>query len=118
MNTTNLKPLLSCTLRGQARSKTAASTCVNSATRDSALSVNQHVLWNAGGNVDAAGADITLGGGMLSYFTELNRKPVPKGVFDFITHTVCPIVHAADDISVIVHSLIVRSAGSCSANQA
>lgn len=42
-----------------------------------------------------------VGGGMLSYFTELNRKPPPKGVFDFITHTVCPIVHAADDISVM-----------------
>ena len=44
---------------------------------------------------------VTLGGGMLSFFTELNRKPVPAGVFDFITHTVCPIVHAADDISVM-----------------
>jgi hypothetical protein len=44
---------------------------------------------------------VTLGGGMLSFFTELNRKPAPKGVFDFITHTVCPIVHAADDISVM-----------------
>ena len=32
---------------------------------------------------------------------ELNRKPVPKGVFDFITHTGCPIVHAPDDISVM-----------------
>jgi hypothetical protein len=42
-----------------------------------------------------------LGGGMLSYFTELNRKPAPKGVFDFITHTGCPIVHAPDDISVM-----------------
>jgi hypothetical protein len=42
-----------------------------------------------------------VGGGMLSYFTELNRKRPPKGVFDFITHTVCPIVHAADDISVM-----------------
>ncbi|WP_051390132.1 hypothetical protein [Bradyrhizobium sp. Ec3.3] len=45
--------------------------------------------------------DATLGGGMLSYFTELNRKPVPQGVFDFITHTGCPIVHAPDDISVM-----------------
>jgi len=45
--------------------------------------------------------DAKLGGGMLSYFTELNRKPVPKGVFDFITHTGCPIVHAADDISIM-----------------
>ena len=44
---------------------------------------------------------VTLGGGMLSYFTELNRKPAPKGVFDFITHTACPIVHAADDLSVM-----------------
>ena len=45
--------------------------------------------------------DVPLGGGMLSYFTELNRKPAPVGVFDFITHSVCPIVHAADDISVM-----------------
>ncbi len=44
---------------------------------------------------------VTLGGGMLSYFTELNRKPVPRGLFDFVTHSVCPIVHAADDISVM-----------------
>ncbi|MBI3674147.1 MAG: hypothetical protein HY245_12185 [Rhizobiales bacterium] len=44
---------------------------------------------------------ILIGGGMLSYFTELNRKPPPRGLFDFITHTGCPIVHAADDISVM-----------------
>ncbi len=44
---------------------------------------------------------IKVGGGTLSYFTELNRKPVPKGLFDFVTHTLCPIVHAADDISVM-----------------
>lgn len=44
---------------------------------------------------------IPIGGGVLSYFTELNRKPTPAGVFDFITHSVCPIVHAADDISVM-----------------
>jgi len=44
---------------------------------------------------------IRLGGGMLSYFTELNRKRPPRGVFDFITHSVCPMVHAADDISVM-----------------
>lgn len=42
-----------------------------------------------------------VGGGMLSFFTELNRKRPPKGVFDFLTHTVCPIVHAADDLSVL-----------------
>ncbi|HRX36711.1 MAG TPA: hypothetical protein P5337_09950 [Aestuariivirga sp.] len=51
--------------------------------------------------VRASFPDVTVGGGMLSYFTELNRKRPPKGVFDFITHTVCPIVHAADDISVM-----------------
>jgi len=45
--------------------------------------------------------DAVLGGGMLSYFTELNRKPAPLGLFDFITHTGCPIVHAADDISIM-----------------
>ncbi|MFN4141376.1 hypothetical protein [Aestuariivirga sp.] len=44
---------------------------------------------------------VPVGGGMLSYFTELNRKPVPPGLFDFVTHSVCPIVHAADDISVM-----------------
>lgn len=44
---------------------------------------------------------IRVGGGMLSYFTELNRKPVPAGLFDFVTHTTCPIVHAADDLSVM-----------------
>lgn len=42
-----------------------------------------------------------IGGGMLSNFTELNRKPVPKGTFDFVTHALCPIVHAADDLSVM-----------------
>jgi hypothetical protein len=44
---------------------------------------------------------VPLGGGMLSFFTELNRKRPPRGVFDFITHTVCPIVHSADDLSVM-----------------
>ncbi|WP_062011805.1 hypothetical protein [Aureimonas sp. AU4] len=42
-----------------------------------------------------------LGGGMLSYFTELNRKRVPTEDLDFVTHATCPIVHAADDLSVM-----------------
>lgn len=42
-----------------------------------------------------------LGGGMLSYFTELNRKRVPPEQLDFITHCTNPIVHAADDGSVM-----------------
>jgi D-apionolactonase len=44
---------------------------------------------------------VRLGGGMLSYFTELNRKrPKPDRV-DYVTHTTCSIVHAADDRSVM-----------------
>jgi D-apionolactonase len=49
----------------------------------------------------AAFLGVPLGGGMLSFFTELNRKHPPQGVFDFITHTACPIVHSADDLSVM-----------------
>jgi D-apionolactonase len=49
----------------------------------------------------AAFPQTPLGGGMLSYFTELNRRRPPKGLFDFVTHSLCPIVHAADDESVM-----------------
>lgn len=45
--------------------------------------------------------DLPLGGGMFSYFTELNRKRVPAERLDFITHTTSPLVHAADDRSVM-----------------
>jgi hypothetical protein len=41
------------------------------------------------------------GGGMFSFFTELNRKAPPEGVLDYVTHTTSPIVHAADDVSVM-----------------
>ena len=44
---------------------------------------------------------VKLGGGMLSTFTELNRKRPKATLFDFITHTTCSIVHAADDRSVM-----------------
>ncbi|MEF0941771.1 D-apionate lactonase [Rhizobium sp. BR 362] len=44
---------------------------------------------------------LRLGGGMLSYFTELNRKRVPSKPLDFITHCTNPIVHAADDLSIM-----------------
>ena len=44
---------------------------------------------------------VKLGGGMLSTFTELNRKRPKAALFDFITHTTCSIVHAADDRSVM-----------------
>jgi hypothetical protein len=49
----------------------------------------------------AAFPGIRLGGGMLSYFTELNRKRVPTGSIDYVSHATCPIVHAADDLSVM-----------------
>ncbi|MFB8344015.1 D-apionate lactonase [Brucella cytisi] len=49
----------------------------------------------------AAFPDVRLGGGMLSYFTELNRKRVPGDLIDFVTHCTNPIVHAADDLSVM-----------------
>ncbi len=41
-----------------------------------------------------------IGGGMFSYFTELNRKRPPAELLDFICHTGSPIVHAGDDVSV------------------
>jgi hypothetical protein len=44
---------------------------------------------------------LMLGGGMFSYFTELNRKRPPVGLLDFVTHCTCPIVHDADDRSVM-----------------
>ncbi len=44
---------------------------------------------------------LTLGGGMLSYFTELNRKRPPSDLLDFVSHCTCPIIHAADDRSVM-----------------
>ena len=42
-----------------------------------------------------------LGGGMLSYFTELNRRRPNAALFDFVSHTTTAIVHAADDRSVM-----------------
>ena len=42
---------------------------------------------------------IRLGGGMFSFFTELNRKRPPAELLDFVMNTTCPIVHAADDRS-------------------
>ena len=44
---------------------------------------------------------LRLTGGMLSYFTELNRKRPPLERVDEVTHATCPIVHAADDVSVM-----------------
>ena len=38
---------------------------------------------------------------MFSFFTELNRKRPPAEMLDFVMNTTCPIVHAADDRSVM-----------------
>jgi D-apionolactonase len=46
-------------------------------------------------------AGALIGGGMLSYFTELNRKRPPADHIDFVTHATCPIVHDCDDRSVM-----------------
>ena len=43
--------------------------------------------------------EASVGGGMFSYFTELNRKRPPPEALDFICHSGCPIVHAGDDVS-------------------
>lgn len=42
-----------------------------------------------------------VGGGMVTYFTELNRKRQTEAHIAFIGHATCPIVHAADDASVM-----------------
>lgn len=47
----------------------------------------------------AAFPGVPVGGGMFSYFTELNRKRPPAKLLDFICHTGLPIVHAGDDVS-------------------
>jgi hypothetical protein len=49
----------------------------------------------------AAFPGVPLGGGTFAFFTELNRKRPPVGELDYITFTTCPIVHAADDRSVM-----------------
>jgi hypothetical protein len=49
----------------------------------------------------AAFPGVRLGGGMFSFFTELNRKHPPADGLDFAMNTTCPIVHAADDRSVM-----------------
>jgi D-apionolactonase len=40
-----------------------------------------------------------LGGGMFSFFTELNRKRPPAALLDFVTFTTVAIFHAGDDLS-------------------
>ena len=44
---------------------------------------------------------VRLGGGMFSFFTELNRRRPPAAALDFAMYSTCPTVHAADDRSVM-----------------
>ncbi len=44
---------------------------------------------------------VRIGGGMFSYFTELNRKRPPIDLVDLMSFTTCALVHAGDDHSVI-----------------
>jgi D-apionolactonase len=43
--------------------------------------------------------EVRLGGGMFSFFTELNRKRPPVDLIDFVTFTTVAIFHAGDDRS-------------------
>jgi hypothetical protein len=45
--------------------------------------------------------DLVRGGGMVTFFPELNRKRPPMEALDFVSHSLCPIVHAADDLSIM-----------------
>lgn len=47
----------------------------------------------------AAFPGIPLGGGMFSYFTELNRKRPPLDLIDFVGFSTSALVHAGDDRS-------------------
>jgi D-apionolactonase len=47
----------------------------------------------------AAFPGVRLGGGMFSFFTELNRKRPPVALLDFVTFTTVAIFHAGDDLS-------------------
>jgi hypothetical protein len=49
----------------------------------------------------AAFPGVLLGGGVFSFFTELNRKRPPAELLDFVHSGTCPIAHAADDRSVM-----------------
>ncbi len=42
-----------------------------------------------------------IGGGMFSYFTELNRKRPPLAPLDLVTFTTCGLMHAGDDRSLM-----------------
>ena len=53
------------------------------------------------GAARAAFPGVRLGGGVFTNFTELNRNHADPGLFDFLTHGTCAVVHEPDDRSVM-----------------
>ena len=53
------------------------------------------------GAARAAFPGVRLGGGVFTNFTELNRNHAEPGLFDFLTHGTCAVVHEPDDRSVM-----------------
>lgn len=49
----------------------------------------------------AAFPSTTLGGGVFSNFTELNRNHARPALFDYLTHSTCAVVHEPDDRSIM-----------------
>lgn len=49
----------------------------------------------------AAFPGVRIGGGMFSFFTELNRKRPPTGALDLVSFTTAAIFHAGDDRSMM-----------------
>lgn len=52
-------------------------------------------------SVRAAFPNAKVGGGMMTNFTELNRCRPDMSQCDFVTHSLTPLVHAGDDMSVL-----------------
>lgn len=52
------------------------------------------------GSVRAAFPGVRVGGGMLSFFPELNRHRPPLEHIDYVTHASNTITHASDDVTV------------------
>jgi hypothetical protein len=53
------------------------------------------------GAARAAFPGVTIGGGMFSYFTELNRIRPETAALDYVMHATGALIHAADDRSVM-----------------
>jgi len=53
------------------------------------------------GATRAAFPGVRVGGGMLSNFTEINRKRPPAELLDFVTHATSTLIHACDDRTVM-----------------